>query len=583
MTASAKEKDIASFTFYSFVLLLFSRSFSYPLMSGTPQFLDLPPVIRHRIYEHLIPDDEIHFPTKSFTRHTGPQFLEITECDRDCRSLLLTCRLVYNELAPTVYSTKHFIAQYRNSHLQKLQQLTATAVQSLVKLTIFLTVRTCEPGWSCCQEQSTHSHHDCTHQDEPLSSTSLQYEEVISEWYRTVDRLVPDTHQSRLHLNLACDVADATAATAVVTPLMIQGFPVLAECNIRLSKDIDPSMQTIAYRAAKQSIGQSISDPTKPFPFLSFPTELRHQILRHTDLVTPYRQVDWNPRDGYYLHYSVRGCSWDCDPDDHHGCQFRQCWKCIDTHGCFCSRYHSVSSTHCRCWRPPIPLFLVCKALRDDAQDVFFIQNRFIIAPIDGYGNPAKPVLERFEASIFLQDIMPIHFLSRLKFLEIVFPPLDEDYISSRGLALHDWDNTIDNMKDKLDLPNLTLRVYFADFYTITYTTPLRRQLTRAEGIAKVVKAYMRMIRPFKVFKENGLQNFFLHAAWPWSWTPEGINTRIRKNYIVENDISIIERRLGKNVMGEDYDSEHLGKHGLEKNQWLKAHERSEQFATVVG
>lgn len=77
--------------------------------------------------------------------------------------------------------------------------------------------------------------------------------------------------------------------------------------------------------------------------------------------------------------------------------------------------------------------------------------------------------------------------------------------------------------------------------------TPLRRQLTRAEGIAKVVKAYMRMIRPFKVFKENGLQNFFLHAAWPWSWT------------------------------------EHLGKHGLEKNQWLKAHGRSEQFATVVG
>lgn len=35
--------------------------------------------------------------------------------------------------------------------------------------------------------------------------------------------------------------------------------------------------------------------------------------------------------------------------------------------------------------------------------------------------------------------------------------------------------------------------------------------------------------------------------------------------------------------MGEDYDSEDLGKHGLEKNQWLKAHERSEQFATVVG
>ena len=211
------------------------------------------------------------------------------------------------------------------------------------------------------------------------------------------------------------------------------------------------------------------------------------------------------------------------------------------------------------------------------------MQNRFIIAPIDGYGDQAKTVSERFEASIFLHDIMPTPFLSRLKFLEIVFPPLDEEYISPRGLALHDWDNTVNNSKDKLDLPNLTLRVYFADFYTISYTTPLRRQLTRTEGIDKVVKAYMRMIHPFKVFKENGLQNFFLHAAWPWSWTREGRNTRIWKNYIVENDISVIERRLEKNVMGEDYDSVRLGKHRLEKSQWLKAHEKSEQFATVVG
>lgn len=58
---------------------------------------------------------------------------------------------------------------------------------------------------------------------------------------------------------------------------------------------------------------------------------------------------------------------------------------------------------------------------------------------------------------------------------------LAEEYIAPRGLALHDWDNKINNMKEKLDLPNLTLYICFADFYTITYTTPLRRQLTRAD------------------------------------------------------------------------------------------------------
>lgn len=35
--------------------------------------------------------------------------------------------------------------------------------------------------------------------------------------------------------------------------------------------------------------------------------------------------------------------------------------------------------------------------------------------------------------------------------------------------------------------------------------------------------------------------------------------------------------------IGEDHDSGHLDKHGLEKNQWLKAHKRSEQVVTVVG
>lgn len=554
-------------------------------MSGlphTPRFIDLPLSIRQRIYEHLIPRDEVQFPTRSLAR---PHYFEITECDRNCRNLLLACRLVYNELAPIVYSTKHFIDQYRNSHLQGLQRLTPTAIQSLVKLTIFFNVSSCEPGWPCCKERPNHSHPGCAHHDEPLSARSPHYQEVILEWHRTVDHLAPYIQPSRLHLYFICDVADTSAAVAVVTPLMNRGLPLLAECNIRLSRDIDPSIQNLAHRAAEQSTGHSINvatEPHTPFPFLYLPAELRLQVLQHTDLVTPYRQVDWNPRDGYYLHYGVRGCDWNCDPDDHHGCQFRQCWKNLDGHGCFCSRYHSTFSKYCRCWRPPSPLFLVSKALRDDAQEVFFTQNRFIIAPVDGYGEPAKTVLERFEASIFLQDIIPAHFLTRLRFLEFVFPPLDEEYLSPRCSALHDWDSTIDNIMKKLDLPNLTLRIYFADFYDASYASPFRKKITRKEGMTKVAGAYMRIVRPLERLKAHGLSQLFVHAAWPWSWTREGRNTRIWKRHIVENDVSVIERRLERRVMGEEYDSVQLGKKELEKSQWLKAHERSEEFASVI-
>lgn len=131
----------------------------------------------------------------------------------------------------------------------------------------------------------------------------------------------------------------------------------------------------------------------------------------------------------------------------------------------------------------------------------FFTQNRFIIAPVDGYGDPAKTVLERFEASIFLQDVIPTHFIPCLRFLEFVFPPLDEEYISPRCSALDDWDNTIDNIMTKMVHPNLKLRIYFADFHTASHASSLHKNITREEGITKVVTAYMRIVRPLERLK----------------------------------------------------------------------------------
>lgn len=221
--------------------------------------------------------------------------------------------------------------------------------------------------------------------------------------------------------------------------------------------------------------------------------------------------------------------------------------------------------------------------MRDDAQEVFFKQNRFIIAPVEGYGEPAKTVLDRFEASAFLQDIVPPRFLPCFRFLEIVFPPVDEEYLSPRIPALQDWDNLLDDMKNKLDIPNLTLRIYFAVFYTATYATPFRKHITHKEGLTRVVSAYMRIIRPLEEWKANGLHQLFMHAAWPWSWTRERRNTRVWKKHIVQNDVSVIERRLERRVMGEEYDSVRLGKHDIEKSQWLRSHERSEQFVSVLG
>ena len=212
----------------------------------SPCFIDFPLSIRQRIYEHLIPsDEEVRYPTRSLAR---PHHLKSTDCDRSSRNLLLACRLVYNELAPIVYSTKHFIDQYRTSHLERLQRLTPTAVQSLVKLTILLNVSSCEPGLPCCKawENSPYPYSGpaCAHHDEPLSARSPHYQEAISAWRRTVDHLAPYIQPSQLHLYFICDVADTSVASAVVAPLM--KLPLLADCNIRLSRDIHPSIQNLA-------------------------------------------------------------------------------------------------------------------------------------------------------------------------------------------------------------------------------------------------------------------------------------------------------------------------------------------------
>jgi len=134
----------------------------------------------------------------------------------------------------------------------------------------------------------------------------------------------------------------------------------------------------------------------------------------------------------------------------------------------------------------------------------------------------------------------------------------------------------------KLDHPNLKLRIYFADFYDASYASPFRKKITRKEGMTKVASAYMRIVRPLERLKAHGLSQLFVHAAWPWTWTEEGRNTRMWKRRIVDNDVSVIERRLERRVMGEEYDSVRLGKKELEKSQWLKAHEKSEEFASVI-
>ena len=96
----------------------------------------------------------------------------------------------------------------------------------------------------------------------------------------------------------------------------------------------------------------------KPFRFLDLPLELQYQILEYTDSVAPRRDITWNPKDGFYLHYCRLFCEDDddCPPEIHSSCQLRDCNQVLDN-GCFCRRHHAAFSPiwNCRC--PPMPYF----------------------------------------------------------------------------------------------------------------------------------------------------------------------------------------------------------------------------------
>ena len=74
-----------------------------------------------------------------------------------------------------------------------------------------------------------------------------------------------------------------------------------------------------------------------------------------------------------------------CPPSIHHACAFRNCWqRARGNIGCFCNETHAAFWMECRCWRPPTALFLVSKAVLEDAREVFFGVNRFVIVPEGG-------------------------------------------------------------------------------------------------------------------------------------------------------------------------------------------------------
>lgn len=545
-------------------------------MDPRAHLLGLPTHIRSQVYSEA---GVLYLP-RGDSINLGPgengEDEELQEALACTRSLLFTCRTISEEVSSTVYATNPVYLRYRDQHsLQAIRNLRPASVRSLSDLTILLNASSCIDGFPCCgstchdQAFTKRACMDLDQHDQPLQLSSVHGQEVMAEWTETARFLSDHVRPQRLRLHVVCDVADFETAKAVVQPLM--AFARLRSCDFRLGRDPRDDLRALAAETAYRATGQAFSQSASPFPFLQLPLELQRQILEYTDLRTPLGEVDWNPKDGYSIQHSCANCAGMHglpDPDDdsfeHYACQFLTCFH-AQRIGCYCSRYHAAFSTLCRCWSPPIALFLVCQSMRDLAQAVFFARNRFVIHATGGDYLAPEKTPPRLEAAIFLSDIVPAHRLSQLKFLELVFPPFEPDYFSAADPAREDWVRTIQSLGAKLTHSKLTLRIYLLDSPNASLATDTRKYLTEEQG-GVIQQTYFRLVEPLaSLGLTTGL---FVHAAWPWFWQKDDRTGLPLAPYPVELEKEL-ERKLEHSVMGDEYDSALAGKQQERDSQWL--------------
>ncbi|KAK4149911.1 hypothetical protein C8A00DRAFT_46578 [Chaetomidium leptoderma] len=524
--------------------------------------LRLTPDTRHRIYLHAgLAYRQYYGETPPAVYNPGDPSKTQYDIDEGFKTfkfhgLLLSCRTIYAEASALLYSSNWFTIHYQpRRSLAPLRALTPSALGHLTNLKVVLNQTSCHgqnpgsgaPGsGGCCGDMCAYGQdpsgssrhnllpggvvwHEYSH-DLPLDGSGSLAQAVLVEWHATAAyHLASYIVPGQLELAFVCDVRHEDVETANLVLDSLRLLPRLKNCHIRLCGTRGSRLQHLAQEAALRARG--IASLESPAPSRSFspylvnlPRELRLRILEYTDLVTPYKQVLWSRVSrGYYG-------SGHCKPEFHHGCQFNRCcetpWPQPSV-GCFCRCWHTAFSSRCKCWAPPTPLFLVCRTLYSEASLVFYRENRFIV--VDGPSrNPFMPwppgdyPHESFAVSQFLRHVVPRHCLGYIRFLELAFAPFTPGHLSrprDEHPALQDWSETLGWVKDKLNLPALTIRLVMAG--SLDFPPEGSGKMTRAQG-KEVLATYTRVLSPLQRLdpgSDGGLARFYAELAWPFRWT----------------------------------------------------------------
>ncbi|KAK3903267.1 hypothetical protein C8A05DRAFT_43477 [Staphylotrichum tortipilum] len=441
-----------------------------------PGLLRLPPHLRHRIYRFtgVARFDDYRYTYHLDGRKESRGFWS-DEPGLLFSGLLLTCRVVYAEVAALLYSANRFVIVYaRQRSLVPLRALSPTALASLATLKIVL------------NESACHRPMDSIHYPPPCCHDRSKYGLESSKSHCA--QYHGGKHDRPLLLDPASD-ADSDEAKLAVQAMLAEWRDTAAHLASRIgTATLALSLVTFSRRARGYQL-------VRPMCRLGLETEFPPHIMK--------------------------GCRLTRCP---------QCHYCDDGqpsgHGCFCRRLHAAFSLTCKCWAPPPALFLICRSLREDAEFVFFTTNRFIVCDGDQLypwrfprdeedPDPEAYPFERFAASMFLRDIVPAHCLTHLRFVELVFPPYNPEVWPQRDHpARLDWYNTVRWLRDKIKAPALTIRFVMAEFYCIRLP-PHRDLFTKEEGHA-IVRGWADIMHALSpLARVDGLGGFYVQTNFP--------------------------------------------------------------------
>lgn len=544
--------------------------------------------------------------------------------------LLVSCRTIHDEAAALLYSSCWFIVRYETTaSLAPLRSLTPVAIASLTHLRIILNQSSChcresqrqehadgccdqrgvfdvyyqlldeDPGWWACFDKQCRERHQDKHSP-PLKASDSSSSAMLAEWHAAAAYLAPHVRPGNLELSFVCDVHEENLAAAESVVGALNLFPRLKNCHVRLSRTPDFQIRQLARDAVLWGRRISPDEPScRPTPSLkrtqliNLPEELRLRILEYTDLITPMKEVIWASSHRKYMasRYACPSSEGraDCNGSDvHYACQFIACserrWP-DEKIGCFCYRKHAAFSSTCRCWAPPTPLFLICRTLHDDANRIFFSQNRFVLmegeaANVFGGGGFFALHFQdnRYAATRFLREAVPVRCLRYLRFLELVFPcHMPGGWLQDGCSMAADWSDTVDWVKDKINAPVLTVRLVGLYEWNVEDLDAAAATPADYQG-RNALNVYMGILRPLaRLGGADGLARFYADLAWPWrwpdwrrrtvwelGWSSHSLWSRSRKQWLKE--------RAERLVLGDRYDRLSLGEIELEPHRgWWRS------------